>query len=113
MVGEAGDFKCLRDPPQALCFTEAGAFLLAHTAGYCRYLFKALSRGLAPQGRSDAIFCAPVLVRFIAQIASRFGVVVTQKHRALVIRADAKALTRIVGSPDFLFTRLRLWPRMA
>jgi hypothetical protein len=34
MVGEAGDFKCLRDPPQALCFTEAGAFLLAHTAGY-------------------------------------------------------------------------------
>jgi len=34
MVGEAGDFKRLRDPPQALSFTEAGAFLLAHTAGY-------------------------------------------------------------------------------
>jgi len=26
MVGEAGDFKCLRDPPQALSVKEAGFF---------------------------------------------------------------------------------------
>jgi hypothetical protein len=29
MMGEAGDLKGLRDPPQALSFKEARAFLLA------------------------------------------------------------------------------------
>jgi hypothetical protein len=32
-VGEAGDFKCLKDPPQALSFKEAGFFFWPHATG--------------------------------------------------------------------------------
>src|SRR5262249_36315718 len=31
-VGEAGDFKCLRDPPQAPCLRRPGLFPLASTS---------------------------------------------------------------------------------
>src|SRR5215510_13755805 len=34
-VGEAGDFKCLRDPPQAPCFRRPGLFSFGlHATGY-------------------------------------------------------------------------------
>ena len=70
MVGEAGDFKCLRDPPQALCFTEAGAFLLAHTADYILGLGSsgATGRGWAQRGfgwaRHDQLTNAALAARF-------------------------------------------------
>jgi len=38
MVGEAGDFKCLRDPPQALSVLQGGRgfFFWPHATGYVR-----------------------------------------------------------------------------
>ena len=65
IVGEAGDFKCLRDPPQALSVLQGGRgfFFWPHASGYIRVggpdpplgpTVRGLTQRAAPGARSQA-----------------------------------------------------------
>jgi hypothetical protein len=73
-VGEAGDFKCLRDPPQAPCLRRPGLFSFGlHATGY-----NAIQR--LPGRWCGGLVFDSMSKQFRLSYASRVAVVVETSH---------------------------------